>query len=70
MINRKQVVYKTELYKLYKRKDTWIFLTVILVPILYSVGIASGSEMEILQQSILYRRCFKWLNPCLFLILF
>ena len=26
--------------------------------------------MEILQQSILYRRCFKWLNPCLFLILF
>ena len=32
-----------ELYKLYKRKDTWIFLTVILVPILYSVGIASGS---------------------------
>ena len=25
MINRKQVVYKTELYKLYKRKDTWIF---------------------------------------------
>lgn len=45
MINRKQVVYKTELYKLYKRKDTWIFLTVILVPILYSVGIASGSEI-------------------------
>ena len=37
MINRKQVVYKTELYKLYKRKDTWIFLTVILVPILYLV---------------------------------
>ena len=34
-----------ELYKLYKRKDTWIFLTVILVPILYSVGIASGSEI-------------------------
>ena len=45
MINRKQVVYRTELYKLYKRKDTWIFLAVILVPILYSVGIASGSEI-------------------------
>lgn len=45
MINRKKVVYKTELYKLYKRKDTWIFLAVLLVPILYSVGIASGSEI-------------------------
>lgn len=45
MINRKQIVYITELYKLYKRKDTWIFLAVILVPILYSVGIASGSEV-------------------------
>lgn len=45
MIGRKQIIYRTELYKLYKRKDTWIFLTVILVPILYGVGIASGSEI-------------------------
>lgn len=45
MTDRKQVICRTELYKLYKRKDTWLFLTVILVPILYAVGIAGGSEI-------------------------
>jgi len=45
MNQQKREVLITELYKLYKRKDTWIFLSVILVPFLYAVGIATNSKI-------------------------
>lgn len=38
-------VTKIELYKIRKRKDVWIMSTLLLVPILYSVGLSSGSTV-------------------------
>ena len=39
------IVTKTELNKLFKRKDSWLMLTVLIVPILYSVGLAFRSSV-------------------------
>jgi hypothetical protein len=36
---------KVELKKLLSRKDTWLMFTILLVPILYSVGLAFESNV-------------------------
>ncbi len=38
-------VTKIEFKKLFKRKDSWLMFTILLVPILYSVGLASNSDV-------------------------
>lgn len=38
-------VTKIELYKICKRKDAWLMYTLLLVPILYSVGLSSSSSV-------------------------
>ena len=32
------IITKVELKKLYQRKDSWLIFTILLVPILYTVG--------------------------------
>lgn len=39
------MVTKIELYKISKRKDAWLMYALLLVPILYSVGLSSGSTV-------------------------
>ncbi|MDD3339952.1 MAG: hypothetical protein PHS82_13975 [Lachnospiraceae bacterium] len=36
---------KTELYKISKRKDSWLFLTILFIPMLYAIGLASNSSV-------------------------
>lgn len=45
MSRKMKLIFSTELYKLCKRKDTWILLSVLLVPALYAIGIVSGSDI-------------------------
>lgn len=40
-----RLVVETELYKIMKRKDTWMMFAILLVPALYAIGIASGSDI-------------------------
>ena len=40
-MNTLAIITKIELKKLFQRKDSWLMFTILLVPILYSVGLAS-----------------------------
>ena len=44
-MNTFATITKIELKKLFQRKDSWLMFTVLLVPILYSVGLAANSEV-------------------------
>ncbi|HJB01654.1 MAG TPA: hypothetical protein H9780_10905 [Candidatus Mediterraneibacter merdavium] len=39
------LIVRTELYKICKRKDTWLFFAVLLVPALYAIGLSVGSDI-------------------------
>lgn len=44
-MNTLTTITKIELKKLFKRKDSWLMFTILLVPILYSVGLAANSDV-------------------------
>ena len=44
-MNTLAIITKIELKKLFQRKDSWLMFTILLVPILYSVGLASNSDV-------------------------
>lgn len=44
-MNTLTTITKIELKKLFQRKDSWLMFTILLVPILYSVGLASHSNV-------------------------
>lgn len=44
-MNTLAIITKVELKKLFQRKDSWLMFTILLVPILYSVGLASNSDV-------------------------
>lgn len=44
-MNTLTTITKIELKKLFKRKDSWFMFTILLVPILYSVGLAVNSDV-------------------------
>lgn len=37
--------HKSRIKKIFQRKDSWLMFTILLVPILYSVGLASNSDI-------------------------
>ena len=44
-MNTFATITKIELKKLFQRKDSWLMFAILLVPILYSVGLASNSDV-------------------------
>ena len=44
-MNTLAIITKVELKKLFQRKDSWLMFAILLVPILYSVGLASNSDV-------------------------
>ena len=44
-MNTLAIITKIELKKLFQRKDSWLMFAILLVPILYSVGLASNSDV-------------------------
>ena len=44
-MNTLAIITKVELKKIFQRKDSWLMFTILLVPILYSVGLASNSDI-------------------------
>lgn len=39
------LICKTELYKISRRKDTWLLYSMLFVPALYAIGLATGSDI-------------------------